>query len=99
MLGKTIGEGNEKRAREYGGKFVKMSIISGFIGSLVVLIARPIAMMTMELTDTAEQYLSLMMLVMAYFVIAQTFNTTMIVGVFRAGGDTKTYKWLNNITH
>lgn len=89
MLGKTIGEGNEKRAREYGGKFVKMSIISGFIGSLVVLIARPIAMMTMELTDTAEQYLSLMMLVMAYFVIAQTFNTTMIVGVFRAGGDTK----------
>ena len=89
MLGKTIGEGNEKRAREYGGKFVKMSIISGFVGSLIVLIERPVAMMTMELTDTAEKYLSLMMFVMAYYVIAQTFNTTMIVGVFRAGGDTK----------
>lgn len=89
MLGKTIGEGNIERAREYGRKFVKMSIVSGLAGSIIVLIARPIAMGAMRLTDTAEGYLSLMMLVMAYYVIAQTFNTTMIVGVFRAGGDTK----------
>lgn len=89
ILGKTIGEGNVEKAREYGGRFVKMSIVSGFIGSLVVLIARPVMMATMELTEEAGNYLSLMMLVMSYFVIAQTFNTTMIVGVFRAGGDTK----------
>ncbi len=89
MLGKTIGEGNIERAREYGRKFVKMSIVSGLAGSIIVLIARPIAMGAMRLTDTAEGYLSLMMLVMAYYVIAQTFNTTMVVGVFRAGGDTK----------
>ena len=89
MLGKTIGEGKIEKAREYGNKFVKMSIISGLVGSLVVLISRPVAMATMDLTDTAAEYLSLMMFVMAYYVIAQTFNTTMIVGVFRAGGDTK----------
>lgn len=89
MLGKTIGEGNIERAREYGRKFVKMSIVSGLAGSIIVLIARPIAMGAMRLTDTAEGYLSLMMLVMAYYVIAQTSNTTMVVGVFRAGGDTK----------
>ncbi len=26
---------------------------------------------------------------MSYFTVAQAFNTTMVVGVFRAGGDTK----------
>ena len=26
---------------------------------------------------------------MSYFVIAQAFNTTMVVGIFRSGGDTK----------
>jgi len=30
-----------------------------------------------------------MLLVMSYFVICQAINTTLIVGVFRAGGDTK----------
>ena len=26
---------------------------------------------------------------MSYFVIAQSYNTTMVVGIFRAGGDTR----------
>ena len=30
-----------------------------------------------------------MMFVMSYFVVAQAMNTTLIVGVFRAGGDAK----------
>ena len=30
-----------------------------------------------------------MFFVMSYFVIAQAYNTTMIVGVFRSGGDTR----------
>jgi Na+-driven multidrug efflux pump len=43
----------------------------------------------MNLSDEAHSYLKFMMFVMSYFVIAQAFNTTMIVGVFRAGGDTR----------
>lgn len=30
-----------------------------------------------------------MFFVMSYFTVAQAFNTTMVVGVFRAGGDTE----------
>ena len=30
-----------------------------------------------------------MFFVMSYFVIAQSFNTTMVVGTFRSGGDTR----------
>ena len=33
--------------------------------------------------------MSIMMLIMSYYVIAQAYNTTMVVGIFRAGGDAK----------
>lgn len=89
ILGKTIGEGNEVLAREYGKRFVKISIYSGIISSIVVLLVRPIAINIMDFNGSARVYLSLMMFVMAYYVIGQAFNTTLIVGVFRSGGDTK----------
>ena len=55
----------------------------------MILIARPVLLNFLVLTPTAKEYLSSMMFVMAYFVMAQSFNTTLIVGIFRAGGDTR----------
>lgn len=89
MIGKAIGEGKIDHARIYGKKFVQLSIITGVLGSIVILIARPVLLNFLVLTPTAKDYLSSMMFVMAYFVIAQSFNTTLIVGIFRAGGDTR----------
>jgi putative MATE family efflux protein len=89
VIGKTIGQGDMKAAETYGGYFVRLSIVLGVIGAGIVLLLRPILMNQMELTTTAQGYLSMMMLVMSYFVICQTYNTTMIVGIFRGGGDTK----------
>ncbi|HEX2927637.1 MAG TPA: MATE family efflux transporter, partial [Ruminiclostridium sp.] len=53
------------------------------------LIARPLLMSTLNLTPLTRGYLSFMMLVMSYFVVAQAYNTTIVVGIFRGGGDTK----------
>lgn len=89
IIGKTIGEGNTEKARDYGYRFLKLSIATGLLGSAVVLIARPAALQFMVLTPLASEYLSSMMFVMSYFVIGQAINTVLIVGVFRAGGDTK----------
>ena len=63
--------------------------MAGLAGALVVLVARPIVLQVMTLTPTAQGYLSTMMFIMAYFVVAQAYNTTMVVGIFRAGGDTR----------
>ncbi|BBF41829.1 hypothetical protein lbkm_0509 [Lachnospiraceae bacterium KM106-2] len=89
MLGKTIGEHKEELALEYSKRFVKLSVILGLGGAIIVLIVRPIAIANLSLTSQAKDYLSMMMYVMSYFVIAQSFNTTMIVGIFRSGGDTR----------
>ena len=89
MIGKVIGEGKMELAREYGTRFVRLSLIVGAIGSMVILIVRPVLLTVMSLTPEASEYLSLMMFVMTYFVFFQSYNTVLVVGIFRAGGDTK----------
>ena len=89
LVGKAIGEGKKEMAKEYGARFVKVIAVSGIVGSFVVLLVRPIVMPVMELTPIARGYLSVMMLLMAAYVWFQAFNTLMIVGIFRGGGDTR----------
>lgn len=89
MVGKAIGAEQIEKAKLYAKRFVKLTLVFGAIGALIVLGVAPIAMAVMNLSSEAQGYLVIMMGVMSYFVFGQAFNTTMIVGVFRAGGDTK----------
>ena len=89
MIGKAIGQDDKERARDYGRRFVGLTIAAGLVGSAVILIIRPIVMSVMNLTPIARDYLSVLMFIMSYYVLTQAYNTTMVVGIFRAGGDTK----------
>lgn len=89
MLGKQIGAGDIQGADYNSKRFIKITMIAALAGAVVIQIVRPIAMATLNLTEEAQGYLSMMMFVMTYFSVAQAFNTTMVVGVFRAGGDTR----------
>lgn len=104
MIGKVIGEGKIELAREYGKRFIRISLIAGVAGAIFILFARPIILANLNMTEEAHRYLSKMLFVMSYFVIGQALNTTLVVGVFRAGGDTKfglfidvTFMWLVSI--
>ena len=88
-LGKTIGEKKYELAKEYGKRFVGLSVVTGLAGGLLILISSPAVKNFMTLTPQAKEYMTLMFFVMAYFTLAQSVNTTMIVGVFRSGGDTR----------
>lgn len=88
-LGKTIGEKKYAYAREYAKKFIWLSIITGLLGACVILFAAPVAKANLALTGQAKQYLQFMFFVMSYFTVAQSVNSTMVVGIFRSGGDTK----------
>ena len=89
IVGKAIGENKYDGAQIYARRFVKLTLIAGVCGALVILAIGPIAGNFLTLSDQARGYLNLMMIVMSYFSICQGYNTTMVVGVFRAGGDTK----------
>ena len=78
-----------EQARDFGKRFRDLSVILGCVGAGVVLLVRPFVMNFMSVSEESLGYMSVMLLVMSYYVIAQAFNTTMVVGVFRAGGDTR----------
>lgn len=89
ILGKAIGEQKEELAKIYAKRFIRLTLILGVIGAIVVQGVSHIARANMNLSAEANSYLGIMMFVMSYFVIGQVYNTTMVVGVFRAGGDTR----------
>lgn len=88
-LGKTIGEGKLELAKAYSRRFIVLSVVMGLAGGLLILLAIPVAVSVLSLTLQAKGYLKIMFCIMAYFVVAQAYNTTMVVGTFRSGGDTR----------
>jgi len=88
-LGKIIGEQKLDEARAYAKRFNVLSVLIGIAGGLLIVIAAPFIIQMMGLGEEASRHLRFMMWVMSYFVIGQAFNTTIIVGILRSGGDTK----------
>ena len=88
-IGKVLGESREDLAKLYAKRFVNLTLLFGFFGIFVILGASQISKSFMSLSEEAKSYLDFMTIVMAYFAFCQAYNTTLIVGVFRAGGDIK----------
>ena len=88
-LGKTIGEKKFELAKVYGKKFLQLSIIVGAAGGVMILLAAPFINSFMTLSPEAQEYVKFMFIVMSYFTLCMSINTTLIVGVLRSGGDTK----------
>ena len=89
LVGKVIGEGDMKRAEVYSSKVVKLTIISGVVGGLLVLGVMPVVLRLAVLSEQALHYLKYMMLINSYYVMGAAVNTTLIAGIFRAGGDSR----------
>lgn len=88
-LGKTLGERKPEHARAYARKFAVLSLILGILGGAFILLLGPVVSSVLTLSAVSRRYLGFMFFVMSYFVVGQAFNTTMVCGVFRSGGDTK----------
>ena len=89
LLGNVIGENRLNDAREDAKKLMKLTVITGALGGFIVLAATPLVLKYAALTDTAMHYLKYMLLINTYYVMGAAVNTTLIAGVFRAGGDSR----------
>lgn len=89
LLGKIIGEGKLAEAKRDAGKLVKLTIVTGAIGGLMILAATPFVLKYASLSGQSMHYLKYMLLINTYYVMGAAVNTTLIAGVFRAGGDSR----------
>lgn len=89
LLGNIIGENKLEEARSGARSVMKLTVITGAVGGLIILAATPLVLRYASLTDQAMHYLKYMLLINTYYVMGAAVNTTLIAGVFRAGGDSR----------
>ncbi len=89
LLGNIIGMNKLEEAKDGAKKVMKLTVVTGVIGGLIVLGAMPIVLKYATLTEQAMHYLRYMMLINTYYVLGAAVNTTLIAGIFRAGGDSR----------
>ena len=72
-------------------RLMKLTVGSGIIGGLIVLASIPGVLWyaSSSLSATALGYLKTMLFINTYYIMGAAVNTTLIAGVFRAGGDSK----------
>lgn len=98
LLGQIIGDNKLDEADFVAKKVMRMTVVTGIIGGLVVLASMPIVMNFANLTETGMHYLKIMLLINTYYVLGCAVNTTLIAGVFRAGGNSKFGFWCDLLT-
>ena len=89
VVGNLIGEGKLAEADQGGRDFMKITVITGFIGGLIVLISMPFVLKYAHISPLALHYLKWMMIINTYYIMGSAVNTTLIAGLFRSGGDTR----------
>ena len=90
MTGKSIGEGNESGAYKQAKKFLIMTPIIGIItGSVLALVRNPVLNLLQIETQGAFDVASSLLLLYCIWLPIRNIPYTLIVGTFRAGGDTK----------
>lgn len=89
LVGNELGAGNLEHAKEYGRRVARLSVLAGFFTGAVLLLLSPVIVRLTSLTPTAQEYLKWMLAICSYYCIGKSVNSTVIGGIFCAGGDSR----------
>ncbi len=89
LLGHLIGDNHMEDADRAARAVMRLTVLSGLIGGAVILLTMRPVLAFAKLTDTGKGYLRVMLLINSYYVMGAAVNTSLIAGVFRAGGDSR----------
>ncbi len=89
LLGQLIGENRLADAEKAARQLMALTVLFGAVGGVIILAAMPVMLRFADLTDAGKAYLRTMLFINSYYVMGAAVNTTLIAGVFRAGGDSR----------
>lgn len=89
MVGNELGAGRLDRAKEYGGRLCRMSVICGVASGIVMLALSPLIFTVTDLSVMAKTYLKWMLVMCSCYMVGKSVNGTTIGGIFCAGGDSR----------
>ena len=89
IIGNTIGEGRNEKAKEYANTVGVLSLIMGIMAAMVIGIIRPIVVDFYNVSESTKNIAMNIMSAMSIIVIFQSYGITLMMGVLRGGGDAK----------
>ena len=89
LVGNELGKNAIERAKRYARRSTALSAALGVLSGTSILLLRPLILSAVALTPAAAQYLSGMLLICSYYVVAGAINNTVIGGIFCAGGQSR----------
>jgi putative MATE family efflux protein len=98
IIGGMLGRNELEKAKKAGGSFVRLSLLIGAASGAVILAITPLVLHFIHLEPQAQYYLKFMMFLASYYIIGNALNSTVIAGIFPAGGDTRFGMWCDLIT-
>lgn len=97
IIGKYLGENDQRKAKKAGNRISLYAFIFGVLAGLSILLVKPLVFQLVDLSATASAYLNGMLYICAYYCIGKSMNSTIIGGIFPAGGDPKFGFWTDMI--
>lgn len=88
-LGIKLGQGDLDTAKTDAPKIIKITFLMSILGGVLILVLSPILSSVSNLSDQANEYLKIMLIINAYYVMGKALNSVTNNGIFCAGGDTK----------
>ena len=89
LVGNELGKNHIELAKRYAKSSTQLAAVIGTITCGLLILIRPLILGFSNLTDTATGYLSGMLLICSYYMIAGSINSMVIGGIFCAGGKSK----------
>ncbi|MDO5400368.1 MAG: MATE family efflux transporter [Eubacteriales bacterium] len=88
-VGKLIGANQLNEAERAASRSMVLTVAAGILGGILVALLSPAVIRFAALSDTANGYLRVMLAINTYYIMGAAVNTTLIAGLFRAGGDSR----------
>ena len=69
LLGRVMGQGELEKSKSYASRMLKMTVVAGAVGGVIVLAVTPFVLRFASLNDTAMHYLKYMLLINSYYIM------------------------------
>jgi putative MATE family efflux protein len=89
MVGNKIGAGEEEDAYRYAGRFLRITLALGVAVGGLLIAARPLVLAPYNVSDLVKDNVTGILFVTGAMMAVSCFNSVMIVGAMRSGGDIK----------
>ncbi len=89
MVGKSVGQGNREAAQQDARRFATSMFFVSIVVGLALIACRPLILQLFNVTPVVYDYTFTIMLIYGLEIAIRNIPYVLIVGIFRAGGDTK----------